>query len=100
MNAIQRLCQTDGCPMIDPDTPVDSKRVITLWWEATDAIVVSFDARVVERIADCIVAKVEQGVVEEGIPYREPRGRLGCAVLNRTPWASGVYSCASGAAEL
>ena len=77
MNAIQRLCQTDRCFMIDPDTPVDPKRVIMLRREATDALGVFFDARVVERIADCIVAKVEQGVVEEGIPYRDLVGDSG-----------------------
>ena len=57
--------------MTDPDAPIDEERVVTLRREATDALGVFFDARVIERIADCIVVKVEQGVVEEGIPYRD-----------------------------
>ena len=77
MNAISRLCQTRRCYMIDPDAPIAPERVDTLRREATNALGVFFDAQVIERIADCIVAKVEHGVVEEGIPYRDLVGDSG-----------------------
>ena len=77
MNVIQLRCQTGQSSMIDPDAPIDPERVDTLRREATNALGVFFDPHVVDRIADCIVAKVEQGVVEDGIPYRELVGDSG-----------------------
>ena len=77
MNATPLLCQTGRCSMTDPDAPIDPERLDTLRREAVNALGVFFDAKVVERIADCIVAKVEDGVVEEGIPYRDLVGDSG-----------------------
>ena len=77
MNAIQRLCQTGRCSMIDPDAPIDPERVDRLRREATAALGVFFDAHVVDRITNCIVGKVERGVVEDGIPYRNLVGDSG-----------------------
>ena len=71
MNVIQLSCQPGPSDMFDPEAPIDPERVDTLRREATNTLGVFFDPQVVSRIARCIVAKVEQGVVEDGVPYRE-----------------------------
>ena len=63
--------------MIDPDDPLDPERVDTLRREATAALGVFFDPHMVDRIANCIVDKVERGVVDDGVPYRTLVGDSG-----------------------
>lgn len=57
--------------MIDPDAPVASDRLDTLQREAVETLGVFFDPRVVDRIATCLIDKIRDGTVEDGIPYRE-----------------------------
>ena len=57
--------------MIDPDAPIGQDRVDAVRRDAINTLGVFFDAQVVGRITDCIVDKVEQGTVGEGIPYRD-----------------------------
>ena len=57
--------------MIDPDDPLDVERVDTVREHATATLGVFFDTRIVDRVSDCIVAKVIDGVVGDGIVYRD-----------------------------
>ena len=57
--------------MIDPDDPLDPQRVDTVRHDATAALGVFFDPRIVDRVSECIVAKVVDGVVGDGIVYRD-----------------------------
>ena len=57
--------------MVDLDTPVNKILVESLQQTYVDKLGVLFDARVVRRVKECIVDKVKQGVVEDGLVYRE-----------------------------
>ena len=57
--------------MTDPDDPLDPERVEALRQHVMEALGVFFDLWVVERVCECIVAKVRDGVVGEGILYRD-----------------------------
>ena len=63
--------------MIDPDAPINPDRLDILRRDAITTLGLFFDAQVVERMSDCIVDKVQQGSVEEGIPYRDLVGDSG-----------------------
>ena len=65
--------------MIDPDAPIDPHRRETLRRGAITTLGLFFDAQVVDRMTRCIVDKVQQGVVDEGIPYRDLVGESGTA---------------------
>ena len=71
MNVSSCSCQTDGARMIDPDDPLDLERVDTVRQDATATLGVFFDPRIVDRVSDCIVTKVIDGVVGDGIVYRD-----------------------------
>ena len=57
--------------MIDPDAPVATDRLEALRRDAVGTLGLFFDPQVVERIASCIIDKVQAGAVEDGIPYRD-----------------------------
>ncbi len=57
--------------MVDLDTPVNKVLVESLQQTYADNLGVFFDARVVRRVKECIVDRVEQGVVEDGLVYRD-----------------------------
>jgi hypothetical protein len=63
--------------MVDLDTPVNKILVESLQQTYVDNLGVFFDARVVRRVRDCIVDKVKQGVVEDGLVYRDLVGDSG-----------------------
>jgi len=54
--------------MMEPDDPIDPDVLETLRRNAINTLGVFFDPQVVNRIMDCIVEKVGEGVFEEGIP--------------------------------
>ena len=57
--------------MVDLDTPVKKIFVESLQQTYADNLGVFFDPRVVRRVKECIVDKVKQGVVEDGLVYRD-----------------------------
>ena len=57
--------------MVDLDTPVKKIFVESLQLTYADNLGVFFDPRVVRRVKECIVDKVKQGVVEDGLVYRD-----------------------------
>ena len=57
--------------MVDLEAPVNKMLVESLRQSCVDRLGVLFDERLVSRVKDCIVEKVEQGVVEDGLVYRD-----------------------------
>ena len=57
--------------MIDSDDPIAGDRIDVVRQRATETLGVFFDTRVVDCVWECIVGKVIDGVVGEGIPYRD-----------------------------
>ena len=53
--------------MVDLDTPVKKIFVESLQQTYADNLGVFFDPRVVRRVKECIVDKVKQGGVEDGL---------------------------------
>ena len=57
--------------MVDLDKPAKKIFVQSLQQTYADNLGVFFDPRVVRRVKECIVDKVKQGVVEDGLVYRD-----------------------------
>ena len=57
--------------MVDLDKPAKKIFVQSLQQTYADNLGVFFDPRVVRRVKECIVNKVKQGVVEDGLVYRD-----------------------------
>ena len=57
--------------MRDSEEAVEPVQAAAARQNAIDALGVVYDPKVVDSISECIVDKVQQGVVEEGIPYGE-----------------------------